>query len=97
MGKLTDLLSEVVTKTETKKKQREEPYDPMTLKYNIATLMGVIGRRDHMEMMLRDMFFHGPNRASWKHGFLLLVMRGLLRNAKSYLTESLTHFISSKP
>jgi hypothetical protein len=35
--------------------------------------MGVIGKRDNMEMILKDLYYSGPNQSSWKYAFLLLV------------------------
>jgi hypothetical protein len=72
LNKLIDLLAEAGQK-KTNKKSKEEPYDASILKYNISVLMGVIGRRDNMEMILKDLYYSGPNQSSWKYAFLLLV------------------------
>lgn len=46
--------------------------------------MGVIGRRDNMEMVLKDLYYNGPNQSSWKYAFLLLVNLNLLRKLNCY-------------
>lgn len=69
-----DLLTESAQKKNSKK-GKEDIYDGTILKYNISVLMGVIGRRDNMEMILKDLYYSGPNVSSWKYAFLLLVTR----------------------
>ena len=49
------------------------------LKYNIAVLMAVIGRRDHTELLLKDLYYNVAMQTSWKWGFLLLVILFLVR------------------
>lgn len=83
LSKLIDLLAEAGQKR-TNKKSKEEPYDASILKYNISVLMGVIGRRDNMEMILKDLYYSGPNQSSWKYAFLLLVTIILCRKLSCY-------------